>query len=105
MVIYWFNGDNALEIHKIYPIEVEGCWSRYRAYIDAKDDPRKYNNGYKGKNWINLSYAEGEILYKAFWLEEEDDDRAIEIVENYSNELLEKKRKELEKIEKKMGVV
>ena len=81
MTVYWFNGKD----RKLHKCKV----TRYRlnAYIDGtvwldpETDPRCYS--LRNTEFLHVSNTEGEVRYRNFWLEEEDDIKAQHIYEEY----------------------
>lgn len=97
MVVYYYYIDS--QMHKFKPIKVFnrsilGFGKGIRAILDPKDDFRKD----KSKTWIDLAEEEGKVRYCSFWLEEEDDERAEQIWENYKRIKIEQLQKQIDKL-------
>ena len=99
MIIYWFNNKNRI-LYKLRPLSDSKFYERrngcFYMYIDPESDPRKDKN----KRWINVPCKEGKVQYCAFWLKEEDDNKAIEIYEKHKKEQIDQLEKTIKRLEK-----
>ena len=91
MVIYWFNKKGTNKLFKMYSTEVRDSYHGYYAYLDPKTNPRH-------EKYIQVPFNEGDIWHRCFWLEEEDDDRAMRIRNEYLNAEINKTIRKLQKM-------
>ena len=94
MVVYYFYRRKTL--YKFKPIEVYQTinHSCLRVIIDPLSDPRM--DTYKDS--MVVSGKEGVVRYGNFWLEEEDDERAMRIWEDYKKEKVNQLQLQINKI-------
>lgn len=83
-----------------YWVRLDGKLSKY-----SGDDERRIHRRFTGEiepvneTMTNVSVEEGHIYQDKFWLNEKDDERALEIIKNRFRERINEAKKQIEKLE------